>query len=514
MGLNFEEQFEQIDPEPALDQIRDRLSALKEYVDTGLDTKADSDGGGAAELTNYGAVETADASIGGRNYPLENYTSVTVAADGTGDYSTIQAAIDDAPLAPQDLYEILVADGDYSTEDLLIPPYLGQDDNVSNPVSGYGRPNGRILLRGNPTTPSNVKIGSMCVGATSGLFECSGVQFQRPTPYRGRADPYNAMIVCYNTNEAWLKNLQFATYDTAGIMAYSALVEVRDSDLSGVRHGVVSKRESNVTVHHCTGVTDESPYNSINGSRLAVYSDGASSADSPVMSAGSGGFAFNPDIPSARIAPQNPASPDEEVSLLPVHEFYRLDDFGDSDISNREDQIRTSYPPMGMAAGRFRPDWSVSAGTSITGDTLSVPAGESAETHTHFDTGRWSVGLQFATEPTTSEMSIDLFRESSNDKINLRFAATGDVQLRKRVAGTYTVLISTTISSYTDYHSVDVERAVTPAGATWKLWIDDDMIGTAQDDYFPAIGVQDKFDFDNFTDAGLYVDRVRIGSSR
>lgn len=84
--------------------------------------------------------------------------SVTVDAGGGADYTSIQAAIDDLiPRASEYEIDINVNAGDYTSEDLYIPPTKGNRT----------RPNGTervaIQITGDQSTPSNVKVGSAFV---------------------------------------------------------------------------------------------------------------------------------------------------------------------------------------------------------------------------------------------------------------------------------------------------------------------------------------------------------------
>lgn len=152
-------------------------------------------------------------------------TTVNVPAD----YNTIQAAVNDIPVILNHSYEITIDDGDYSTEDVLVPQTYG--GRAMNTGISWEH---KLQITGNQTTPANVKIGSIVMnGCVGGIFRVRGLQLQNDNPH----DDENTPFAAYYCNEATLAHAEFAG-GTSGPVGYGGYLVLKDVDLgTGVLTG-------------------------------------------------------------------------------------------------------------------------------------------------------------------------------------------------------------------------------------------------------------------------------------
>jgi len=131
-------------------------------------TTGDAITGTAFEQFRFGFGNTGySGRLSDRPMVTESETILTVGTDT----ATIQEALNQIPLIIRHNFEIQVPDGDYSGEDLLVPPFMVADDAGMNrdDVTGEGASH-LPRITGNIDTPTNVQVGSFTVTGTQGAI--------------------------------------------------------------------------------------------------------------------------------------------------------------------------------------------------------------------------------------------------------------------------------------------------------------------------------------------------------
>ena len=422
------------------------------------------------------------------------------------DYGTVQDAVDSLGLIGRQRWDLNINNGTYS-EDVLLSQFLGGQHNGSLPT---GFPRGRVRIYGDDATPSNVELSSLTMGGFVGpRSEIHGIEFTGTSPY----DDEGASMVLYPAGEYAIYNCAFDANipaDTDGMLVYSAKADIRDTDISNTRHGVIAKGQATVVCHGLSGSSDEEHYRAINGGKLVIYNDqtGATLDD---LSVGTGGTIWWPE---RGIFLGGGGVGDTPTALRSNSQTYRRDDFRDgAATSARTDQSIHSYPSVGTTAGRYRPDWTVQNGApSVISEALALANGDQVSFTTQLLEGRWEFDFQYLNAPTSSVCEYQIIREDSNNYIFIQVASAGGLNLRKKEAGSVTTLVSGSWGVNTNPYEVAITRKTWPnSTAEWELTIDETSAGTTTDSFIPSVNNQDQFRIVNFSDATILTDRVWLG---
>lgn len=146
--------------------------------------------------------------------------------------STVQAAFDEAALAEVHGIKINIPDGTYN-EDPVLAASMG-----GSVRSGTQRD--AIVIEGNQTTPSNVKLNSLFIDGVAAWVNIKGVQLTANNPH----DDENTQLAAYNCKYVSVRDLELRD-GTNGIMSYNSNVE-----LAGVDFGSNSLTGSAVQTKH------------------------------------------------------------------------------------------------------------------------------------------------------------------------------------------------------------------------------------------------------------------------
>lgn len=191
----------------------------------------------------------ADLNFGWANRPLYSVANRTITVGATGEYATIQEAVNQIPYFLLHPYRINVQDGTYN-EDVIIGPITGIRIRTGSTESVP------LIISGNAATPANVKVNSVFFAGVNGdYFGLNGFEIQDENPY----DNERAGISVYGSREVAVDNIVFAG-GHRGITSYNSHVMIGDnvnfgsSVLTGdamvaKRHGtiVVDPASSNIT---------------------------------------------------------------------------------------------------------------------------------------------------------------------------------------------------------------------------------------------------------------------------
>ncbi|MBE7174233.1 MAG: hypothetical protein INR73_26900 [Williamsia sp.] len=138
--------------------------------------------------------------------PAPDGTAVVVAQDGSGNYTTVQAAIDAAPAGRTTPYIIFIRNGRYR-EKLTIPankPFLQlMGESVANTIISWDDYNGKANPAGGVFGTSN----SATVTVNANDFLAANISFENATGYTG--DGPQALAINVNSDRAVFKNCRF-----------------------------------------------------------------------------------------------------------------------------------------------------------------------------------------------------------------------------------------------------------------------------------------------------------------
>ncbi|WP_254279302.1 hypothetical protein [Haloarcula marina] len=195
--------------------------------------------------------------INSRSATLESKKSIIVDANGSGDYSSIQRAIDEeVPYHLKSQLSIYVRDGDYSSENIKIPGYT---------VEGTPTYEGAALhlqIIGNEQNPSKTPIGSVFIGGTNGVAnpKIAGFEIQNDTPYNDEKYGFFA----HGCREVEVTNISFADTDqlTSGFIAYRSGMSIRKSELGDghLKHAYRTKRGGEIEINDDSGDSSNAAY--------------------------------------------------------------------------------------------------------------------------------------------------------------------------------------------------------------------------------------------------------------
>jgi len=177
------------------------------------------------------------------------------------DYTTIQEAIDNAPILNKNMYNILVSNG-YYNEDVSIPLQLIAD--ITSETEGSI---GGITLIGNQTNPAEVVINSLHISAGVGAISPNvrGFSVNGTDPH---SDEGSAISV-YGTTHAQLTNIDCSdnTEATICFMLYSGGADINNVNLGigSLRYGFLTKAGGILEVDNITGSTYDRVFYSDSG---------------------------------------------------------------------------------------------------------------------------------------------------------------------------------------------------------------------------------------------------------
>jgi len=411
------------------------------------------------------------AIIGGRDFSSQSSVTVTVGSD----YPTIQAALDDAPLWLKETthnYIINVPDGDYSTEDLTVPTVLGEGD---------------LVITGNETTPSNVTVGTIYVGACGATVTIEGVQFEDEGNQVRQSDE-NAAVVAEKSNWVILRDCNFNN-TTTGVVSYETKeVEVDSVQFNGLTDGYRVKHNGVLIDYNSTDVTGTvdtyaratSGWVFIDTSHSLTINTQTAEVDS--------GRGFVRDINTKKV-----------WGLSNTFPSYLEDDFLDDKFTNRRDKIvakfinpsePTSQDPYPLI-GRYRPEWDSVTDITVSNGVVTFP-GDGAwsvlreDYIDNFSTGTWEFWFRHAsaTPSSTDPPQIQFLLQDADNAFYVTLADDGTITLNKDVAGVASTLITGTYTVDTNIHRVMVTR---DKDNNFELLVDGSSIGTVTDTFRPTL---------------------------
>lgn len=161
---------------------------------------------GSVVHTSAGAYAVSVAVKGSMVTPAPEGTSVVVAQDGSGNYTTVQAAIDAAPAGRTTPYIIFIRNGRYR-EKVTIPankPFIQlMGESVANTIVVWDDYNGKANPAGGVFGTSN----SATVTVNANDFMAANITFENATGYTG--DGPQALAINVNSDRAVFKNCRF-----------------------------------------------------------------------------------------------------------------------------------------------------------------------------------------------------------------------------------------------------------------------------------------------------------------
>lgn len=189
----------------------------------------------------------ADLNFGWANRPLYSTTARTISVGATGDYLTIQEAVNQIPYFLLHPYRINVQDGTYS-EDVIVGPITGIRIQTGSTESVP------LIISGNAVTPANVKVNSVFFAGVNGdYFGLNGFEIQDENPY----DNERTGLSVYGSREVAFDNIVFAG-GHRGITSYNSHVMIGDNVNFG---SSVLTGDAMVAKRHGTIVVDPSSTN-------------------------------------------------------------------------------------------------------------------------------------------------------------------------------------------------------------------------------------------------------------
>lgn len=218
---------------------------------------------------------TQEDNIFNRALYVNNTITITVDAGGSGNFTTLQGALDTIPLYTKaGQVAITVNDGDYSSENLTVSPFLGRR-SIASSVS-EGTP---VTITGNQANPGAVKVGSfyadnLAGGGGSAQVWIAGVQFQHDNPY----DDEEVCVAHYGGHgNLGLRNVSFASGCTNGVLAYGGGVYCNGCFFGekNVSDAFMTKYNGWIFVKDdcATGEADDYAYRTNGGGRIEFEGD-------------------------------------------------------------------------------------------------------------------------------------------------------------------------------------------------------------------------------------------------
>jgi len=208
-----------------------------------------------SDVSVTGQVDASSASVGQvgiapqEDRPLWSTgdKTVTVDASGGGDFTSIQEAIDnELAVIQRHKLKIDVAAGDYSTEDVYVPPTL-----VSRVPYGSTTEWRSLEIVGDRTTPSNVDVGSFFLDSVTGAHAIvGGFRLNKANPYSDE-DALTELYGCSGYNSIVDMAVEPSVSESVGLMAYGgSCVTVANYDFGdgNLNIGVATKHQGQVWV--------------------------------------------------------------------------------------------------------------------------------------------------------------------------------------------------------------------------------------------------------------------------
>jgi hypothetical protein len=197
---------------------------------------------------NVGVDSITQATL---NRPLVSTKDVylEVKADGTKNYTTIQAAINKVPYFLLHNYTIKVHDG-YYNENLVIPS-ITLGDSI-HPTEGAVA---GLKLQGNLNNKNAVIVNSLSIVGSTG----SSTPMVRYMTFNGtepRSDE-NVTISIYHSNQVDLSYLNITGNSLYAVMLYSSNLYATNNTFNGQQYGYLLKRNSKGTFGDVGGYADE-----------------------------------------------------------------------------------------------------------------------------------------------------------------------------------------------------------------------------------------------------------------
>lgn len=244
-----------------------------------------------------------------------------------------------------------------------------------------------------------------------------------------------------------------------------------------------------------------------------VAVDGAIDADSASVTNGvDAGSLSTDDASIADVDNLTERRSDETDAIIGGHNWYLVDDWGDSALTGRTNPVTGQYVSGadGKLRSFYRPEWTTENGSpSASGGSLVLPDGsetrQSVERDTNFSVGEWT--FQFERQSAASEGLLLLYiaRESGQNEVRLDIEQGGAFELVEKDSDTVTTIISTTWPDDEQPHEVSVTR---DSLGNWELFFDGTSQGTAASSFFPALPAKTRFD--NRFDAEINCDWVEL----
>jgi len=129
----------------------------------------------------------------------------------------------------------------------------------------------------------------------------------------------------------------------------------------------------------------------------------------------------------------------------------------------------------------FRPSWSLTSGSTVTGGgLLTLSSGNTIiSTSSEASFGVWELKWRWDSIPTTKWLTFLFLYEDSQNNWRVECTYDGSVKLQKVVGGVSSYLVTGSYTVDTSFHTLRVERD--EGSDTWNLYFDDTLIGTATD---------------------------------
>lgn len=207
---------------------------------------------------NFDSVTTEELSIGSSGYSANSRPAISnedKVVTVPGDYSTVQAAVNDCPMYLRHEYKIDISDGTYN-EDVVVPPVIAGDFNGQ-----ADQEFGRLEIYGNTGDRTAVELDSFvatgCGGAVNPFI--THITFLADNPH----DNESTSVAIYGCNQSAVASLGFGANVTNGVLAYGSEVVVNDLNLGSgnLSHAVTTKHGG--SAHLKTGTVDGSVTDSL-----------------------------------------------------------------------------------------------------------------------------------------------------------------------------------------------------------------------------------------------------------
>jgi len=192
---------------------------------------------GAATIGDEG-----DGNLGPDTRPFSQVGETLV--NVPSDYPTIQDALNDVPLYLRDDYIISIDDGDYSSEDLIIPPHVTADVVTEGT---YGS-TGILSIQGNQTTPANVTVNSVASLGSIGRNspQIAGLRVEGSSP---ADNDENIGFIIAGGGNAQVLDCEFGGDGTQkGLTAYSGSVTIQNVDFGSGNRKLLMENKHGGTI--------------------------------------------------------------------------------------------------------------------------------------------------------------------------------------------------------------------------------------------------------------------------